>query len=94
MPYLPMVKAIAPNAPIGAAYIRMWTIRKTIAVSVLSSVLQPCAPLSPISASAMPNRIATSSTCRICPSVKALTRVSGMMFIRKPVTLCSCAWLT
>ena len=37
-PYWPMVKAIAPNAPSGAAYIRMWTIRKTIAVSVFSEV--------------------------------------------------------
>ena len=37
MPYWPMVKAIAPNAPIGAAYIRIWTMRKTTAVSVLST---------------------------------------------------------
>ena len=45
MPYLPMVKAIAPNAPSGAAYIRMWTMRKTTAVSVLSAVEQPLALL-------------------------------------------------
>ena len=93
MPCWPMVKAIAPNAPIGAAYIRMWTIRNTTAVSVWS-VPSSRSPRAPISASAIPNRIATSSTCNISPSVKALTKVEGMMLRRKPVTLCSCAWVT
>ena len=68
-PYLPMVKAMAPNAPIGAAcMIRpitpniRWAILSQPAISVL-----PC----PSAASARPTRIASSSTCRISPSAKA-----------------------
>src|SRR3712207_8909012 len=36
-------------------------------------------PRSPSNASETPNRIDTSSTCRISPDVKALKKVSGMM---------------
>jgi hypothetical protein len=36
-PYLPMVKAMAPKAPMGAKIIRIFTTRKTICVSDSSS---------------------------------------------------------
>ena len=48
----------------------------------------PCSPTMP---SAIPNRTEKNSTCRISPSAKAPTMVCGMMFIRKPVTVDSCA---
>ena len=41
----------------------------------------------------MPNRIATNNTGRMSPPVSALMNVVGMMFIRKPTMLCSCALL-
>ena len=65
MPYLPMVKAIAPNAPIGAAFIRIATSRNIDQRSAARAGRAPARPRSPTSASAMPNRIATNSTCRI-----------------------------
>ena len=88
-----MVNAIAPNAPTGAAYIRMRTMRNTTAVSVRSAPSRR-SPRSPIIASATPNRIETSSTCRISPEVKALINVSGIMLSTKPVTVVSCALVT
>ena len=40
-------------------------------------------PRSPSASSAMPNRTEKNSTCRMSPSAKAPTTVSGMMFMRK-----------
>ncbi|MNW07190.1 hypothetical protein D3C71_2037460 [compost metagenome] len=83
-----MVKAMAPKAPIGAAFIRMWTRRNTGAVSA-SRKVSTGRPLSPVRASATPNSTATNSTCRMLPSTKALTRVAGMMSIANPVRVSS-----
>ncbi|MCY1178195.1 hypothetical protein D9M73_185350 [compost metagenome] len=91
-PYLPTVKAIAPNAPTGAARIRMPTMRNTISAtrSIRSSTGSAG---SPTSVTAMPNNTATNSVCRIDPSVSADTIVLGMIDIRKPTKVVSCACL-
>ena len=85
-----MVKAIAPNAPIGAAFIRIATTLKT-ASDTSSSAWSSRSPRSPISARPMPNRIATNSVWRMLPAVSADRNVSGMMPRRKPVNVLSCA---
>ena len=90
MPYLPMVNAMAPKAPIGAAFMRMATRRKIGVVSACRKSVTGL-PLSPTMPSAMPNRTEKNSTCRMSPSAKAPTIVCGMMFIRKPVIVLSCA---
>ena len=87
MPYLPMVKAIAPNAPIGAACIRMRTMRKTTAVSASQGLEQPARRArrpAPARCRTGSRRTAPAGSR---PSVKALKRVSGMMSSRKPVTV-------
>ncbi len=91
MPYWPIVNAIAPKAPTGAAFIKIATSLKTALVAD-SSMASNGSPRSPINASAMPKRIATNSTCRISPSANAETSVVGMTFIRKPTMLWSCAF--
>src|SRR5471030_547100 len=85
MPYLPMVKAIAPKAPIGATFMTMLTTPKT-ACEISSISLVTGLPRSPSSDSEKPNRMAISSTCRMSPLVKASPMVLGMMFIRKLTT--------
>ena len=90
MPYFPMVKAIAPNAPIGAARITSATIRKTTAL-IPSSARNTGAAGSPTIANEMPNRTATNRTCNIDPSVSAETTVVGMISIRKVTMLTSWA---
>ena len=92
-PYLPMVKAMAPNAPIGAARIRMCTRRNTGAVSA-SSRFSTGRPFSPTSASDRPNSTATNSTCRMLSPTSGLTSVFGMMSIRKPTSESSCDFCT
>ncbi|MNY31242.1 hypothetical protein D3C86_1653980 [compost metagenome] len=90
MPYLPMVKAMAPKAPMGAAFI-------SIATSLKIGYIRACMksvtglPFSPTIPSAMPKRTEKNSTCRMSPLAKAPTMVVGMMFIRKPVMVCSWA---
>ena len=91
MPYLPMVKAKAPKAPMGAAFIRMSTTRK-IAKLADSRMFSTGLPLSPTRIRPMPNRIATNSTCRMLPSTKADTSVVGMMSMTNPVSDVSCAF--
>ena len=88
-----MVKAIAPKAPIGAAFIRMCTSLNTGATSA-SRKFRIGLPFSPTEASAMPNSTAMNSTCRMLPSTKALTSVFGMMSIRKPTRVRSCDFST
>ena len=61
-----MVKAIAPNAPIGAAYTTMWMMREEDLRSASIARVHR-RPSSPSSAIAKPNRIATSSTCSRSP---------------------------
>lgn len=91
MPYLPTVKAMAPKAPMGAAFIKMATRRKIGEVSACRKSTTG-RPRSPTSASAMPNSTEKNSTCRMSPCAKAPVMVSGMMFIRKPTMVVSCAF--
>jgi hypothetical protein len=65
-----MVKAMAPNAPTGAAFIRMAT-TLNITIDRSSNSSPHGRRARPTSASAMPNRIETNSTWRMLPSVKA-----------------------
>ncbi len=90
MPYLPIVNAIAPNAPIGARLVIMRTMRKKV---FDSSSIKPMTGFagSPITASAVPNSMAISSTGRISPCVNAPTNVSGMMCMKKPASPSPCA---
>ncbi|MNY60597.1 hypothetical protein D3C86_1971720 [compost metagenome] len=82
---------MAPNAPIGAAFIRIATSLKIGSVSACRKSTTGSAFL-PTMARARPNRTEMNSTCRISPSANAPTSVVGMMFIRKPVIDCSCAF--
>ena len=84
-----MVKAMAPKAPSGAAFIRMPTSLNTGAVSA-SRKLSTGLPASPTMASEMPNSTATNSTCRMLSPTKGLTSVLGMMSMAKPVSVSSC----
>ncbi|MNT90756.1 hypothetical protein D3C72_2317390 [compost metagenome] len=88
-----MVKAIAPNAPMGAAFITMWTILNT-GVVIASKNCSTGLPRSPAMARPMPNSTATNSTCRMLSPTKGLARVLGMMSIKKPVTVMSCVLAT
>jgi hypothetical protein len=83
----------APNAPIGAACIRIRTNRNTGMVSD-SRKSATGRPRSPDSASAIPNSTDTSNTCRMLPPVNALTSVSGIMSSTKPTSVNSCDLLT
>ncbi len=89
-PYLPMVKAMAPNAPIGAKRIRMFTTRNTTCVSDSSSATIGFAR-GPADDKANPNRIETNTTCKMSPLANASVTVVGMMCIRKSATLCALA---
>ncbi|MNL36685.1 hypothetical protein D3C87_1587820 [compost metagenome] len=61
MPYLPMVNAIAPKAPMGAAFIRIATILKIGCANAVMNERMGF-PRSPTIASEMPNNTATNST--------------------------------
>ena len=88
MPYLPMVKAMAPKAPIGATFMTMPTMPKNTC-AVWSMRSSSGLPRSPSQCSANANRMAINSTCRISPSAKAPTTVFGMMCSRNSTVLCS-----
>ena len=90
IPNLPIVNAIAPNAPIGASRIRIFTIPNTAFVSAPMKSTSGFAR-APTIESAKPKRIAINSTCRISPLAKASTTVFGMMCSRKSVTVCAFA---
>ena len=79
-PNFPTVKAIAPNAPIGAAHITMPTTAKIIfaAISMMST---SGFARSPNCTKPKPQTTAMKSTWRILPSAKAPTKVPGMMFV-------------
>ncbi len=89
-PYLPIVNAIAPNAPMGATRVISVTMRKKTAENWLITPSSG-APLGPACDSAVPNSSATSSTCRISPLEKASTSVVGMMCSRNSTVLWPCA---
>ena len=88
MPNFPIVNAIAPNAPMGARRVMNHTIPNITRAISLSRFItgRPC---SPMRASANPKSNASSSTWRISPSAKALTKVFGIMFRKKPTVLCA-----
>ena len=83
MPNSPMVKAIAPKAPMGASFISMCTSLKITSLkdASTSNTRSLCGR---VALMATPERMATSSTCRIDPLVTALNSVVGMMPSRKP----------
>ena len=87
-----MVKAMAPKAPIGAAFMMMPTTPKK-AWAVLSMKRYTGLPFSPIAESAKPNMRAKRSTWRMSPLAKASTTLDGMMFIRKSTVLVDLAWV-
>ena len=93
MPYLPMVNAIAPNAPTGAKFISIATMRNTGADNSCNKLVIGRA-LSPTIASDTPNKIDTNKTCKILPFTNGLTTVSGIIFIKKPTTELSFALST
>ena len=92
-PYFPTVNAIAPNAPKGATFIKIDTTLNIGAVASRRSSVIGCA-LSPTEANATPNNTEINKTCRILPSTNGLNTVVGMMFIKKAVSVLSCAFAT
>ena len=76
-PYLPMVKAIAPNAAKGAAFITSATMPMTASPTVWTSSSTGL-PRSPSRPTATPKRTASSSTGSSSPEVNAPTNVSGI----------------
>ena len=81
MPYFPIVKAIAPKAPSGAARMTIATMPKKTCAA-LSITDRTGLPRSPAMWSAKANSIEMNSTWRISPSEKAPTTVAGMMWSR------------
>ncbi len=73
-----MVKAMAPNAPIGATctMIRMIPKNTFAAASMAPLILSPSAPNC---AMAKPERIDTSRTCSRSPRASAPKKLSGMI---------------
>ena len=86
-PYLPIVNAIAPNAPIGATFMMMPTIENSTC-EVFSTQSNTSVPRPPNLCSAKPNSTENSSTWRISPLANASTTVDGMMFIRNSTVPC------
>src|SRR5215211_7168569 len=82
-PYLPIVNAIAPNAPIGATFMMKPTILKKMWL-VRSIRRRTGSPRSPSICSPKANRMAKNSTCRISPVAKAPTTVDGHADARLP----------
>jgi hypothetical protein len=68
-PYLPTVKAIVPNAPMGATRINMATTRKTAAV-IASRITSSGLPRGPANESAKPKRREMKRTWRNLAAVK------------------------
>ena len=87
MPYLPIVKAMAPKAPTGATRMIMPTIWKSTC-ELFSITSKMSVPRPPNLCRAKPKRTEKKSTCRISPSAKAPTTVFGMMFMMNSVVDC------
>ena len=81
-PNEPTVKAIAPNAPIGATFMIRATIRKKTC-DVRSSTSISGFAVAPMEVSATPNSTAKKTICRISPLAKASTTLVGTMCVRK-----------
>ena len=80
-----MVNAMAPNAPIGATrtMMRMMPKNNLAAASTTALIFSPIAPKRAIT---KPERMDTSSTCRISPRASAPKKLSGMIANRWPTT--------
>ena len=89
-PNRPMVKAIAPNAPIGARRMRMLTTAKTACVNP-SSMSSSGLTCDPSVESANPNSTETNTTLRMLPRAKASMTDVGMICTRKSVIVCALA---
>src|ERR1700735_3771669 len=77
-PTLPPVKAIAPNAPIGAVHITMPTMMNSIFEATSMTSTSGFAR-SPSQTRAKPDKTAMNRTWRMFPSVKAPTHVLGQL---------------
>ena len=84
-PNRPTVKAIAPNAPIGAARMTMLTTPKTACVNP-SSMSSSGLTRGPSDASANPNSTDTKITLRMLPLANAPITELGMILRRNSVT--------
>ncbi|MNL36273.1 hypothetical protein D3C87_1583450 [compost metagenome] len=84
-----VVKAIAPNTPIGARRTIMPMMRK---ITWLSSLINREIPdaASPTRFSALPNSTENSRTCRMLLSAKAPITDVGIRSIRNCVVVCMC----
>ena len=89
MPYFPTLKAIAPNAPMGANFMGMPTILNTTWVRE-STRFSIGLARGPAADKANPHNSATNRTSRTSPLANASTVVLGMMCSRKSVEL----WLS
>ena len=82
-----MVKAIAPNAPIGATFMMKPTIANSTC-ELFSMKSNTSVPRPPKRCSAKPNSIENISTCSISPLAKASTTVLGITASRNSVVVC------
>ncbi len=91
-PYLPMVKDIAPNAPIGAKRMIKFMILKRMCEKSSMADIIVLAGFSNFEI-AMPKMTAINKIGKISPSTKALKIVVGMMLSKKSTKLfCSYGW--
>ncbi|MCY1356320.1 hypothetical protein D9M69_427670 [compost metagenome] len=86
-PYLPTVKAIAPNAAIGARRMIMPTTVKMPCVKESRKSTTGLAR-APICDSAMPNSVANTRICRMSFLASASMMLVGTRFIRKSMNVC------
>ena len=86
-PKLPIVAAIAPNAPIGAVRMMMPTMPKRTCDS-RSMNSKTGAPALPVALSARPKTTENSRTCRMSDRANASAALVGMMPSRKSVMFC------
>lgn len=88
-PYFPMVKAIAPKAPMGARTMTMRTI-PNMPLRNMSSMSMNGRAGCPIRDSAAPSSTANRMICSTFPSAKEPTTVLGMTFMMKSTAPACC----
>ena len=79
-PYLPMVNAMPPNAPMGASTMIMPSTLKR-ALRIFSNVWTSECPAAPMRETATPNSTENSSTCSRFPSANAPTTLGGTISV-------------
>ena len=82
-PKVPIVYAIAPNAPIGATTITSADDPEEDLRQPARASAPPAGPRGPSDASATPNRTTKNTTCRMSPFANASTTLDGTMCVRK-----------